>query len=339
MKKKLQVFVSSTYTDLKDERQAAVAAILKAGHIPAGMELFTSGDKSQMKTIERWIDESDVYMLILGGRYGSIEKATGISYTELEYDYAREQGKAMFSVVINAEALDGKVRTHGATHLERENPKELALFREKVLTNISSFFSDDKDVRLCVHESLAEFVESRDLKGWVSAEALDDSRSLQDEVRRLREENSSLKEALASSERTRSAIDVKNRPVENFDEIKAILASIQIKVPEEITADKKEIARDLLFIFQRNQDYLLTGVTNASSADAVESFFYHNVCPKLQVHGLADNEKVVGVRYRRSFVTKLGAAFLSHLDREALSRKDASSATEALCLPEDQKRE
>ena len=86
MKKKLQVFVSSTFTDLIEERQAAVAAILKAGHIPAGMELFTAGDKSQMDTIKRWIDESDVYMLILGGRYGSIEPSTGLSYTELEYD-------------------------------------------------------------------------------------------------------------------------------------------------------------------------------------------------------------------------------------------------------------
>jgi len=40
--KKYQIFVSSTYEDLKDERQAAVEAILLAGHIPAGMELFSS---------------------------------------------------------------------------------------------------------------------------------------------------------------------------------------------------------------------------------------------------------------------------------------------------------
>ena len=63
MNKKLQVFVSSTYTDLIEERQAAVQAILDAGHIPAGMELFKAG-KSQMKTIRKWIDDSDVYMLI-----------------------------------------------------------------------------------------------------------------------------------------------------------------------------------------------------------------------------------------------------------------------------------
>ena len=59
-RKKLQVFVSSTYADLKEERQAAVEAILSARHIPAGMELFAAGDKSQMEVIKRWIDESDV---------------------------------------------------------------------------------------------------------------------------------------------------------------------------------------------------------------------------------------------------------------------------------------
>jgi len=52
-KKKLQVFVSSTYLDLKNERQAAVEAILKAGHIPAGMELFAAGNESQFETIRR----------------------------------------------------------------------------------------------------------------------------------------------------------------------------------------------------------------------------------------------------------------------------------------------
>jgi len=67
VKKKLQVFISSTYTDMRAERQAAVEAILRAGHIPAGMELFAAGDESQLETICRWIDDSDVFMLILGG--------------------------------------------------------------------------------------------------------------------------------------------------------------------------------------------------------------------------------------------------------------------------------
>jgi hypothetical protein len=76
-KRKLQVFVSSTFIDLKEERQSAVEAILNAGHIPAGMELFKAGDESQWNIIKDWIEESDVYMLILGGRYGSIESKSG----------------------------------------------------------------------------------------------------------------------------------------------------------------------------------------------------------------------------------------------------------------------
>jgi hypothetical protein len=119
MKRKLQVFVSSTYADLLTERQAAVSAILKAGHIPAGMELFTAGDKSQMRTIEKWIEESDVYMLILGGRCGSIEPTTGLSYTELEYDYAVSLSKPTFSVVIEPIALDEKVKIFGSSCLEK----------------------------------------------------------------------------------------------------------------------------------------------------------------------------------------------------------------------------
>lgn len=51
LKKKLQVFVSSTYQDLIEERQKAVEGILRAGHIPAGMELFTAASKSQWKVI------------------------------------------------------------------------------------------------------------------------------------------------------------------------------------------------------------------------------------------------------------------------------------------------
>jgi hypothetical protein len=120
--KKLQVFVSSTFIDLIEERQAAVSAILSSGNIPAGMELFTAGDESQMTVIKRWIDESDVYLLILGGRYGSIEQNSGRSYTHLEYEYAVHVGKPLFAVVISEKALDEKVHKQGRAVLEQENP-------------------------------------------------------------------------------------------------------------------------------------------------------------------------------------------------------------------------
>ena len=103
MKKKLQIFISSTYTDLIPERQACVESVLRAGHIPAGMELFSAGSETQLEIIKRWIDDSDIYMLLLGGRYGSLETKTGLSYTEIEYNYAIESGKPFFAIVLNPE--------------------------------------------------------------------------------------------------------------------------------------------------------------------------------------------------------------------------------------------
>ena len=93
MSKKLQVFVSSTYSDMKAERQAVIEAILRAGHIPAGMELFAAGDKSQLEIIKRWIQDSDVFMLILGGRYGTIEPDSGENYVQVEYEFADSTNK------------------------------------------------------------------------------------------------------------------------------------------------------------------------------------------------------------------------------------------------------
>jgi hypothetical protein len=320
MKRKLQIFVSSTFTDLIAERQAAVGAILKAGHIPAGMELFTSGDKSQMETIKKWIDESDVYMLILGGRYGSIEPISGISYTELEYNYALEQSKPLFAVVITDSSLESKVMINGTAFFEKDNPQALKLFRTKVLSNISSFFEDEKDIRLSVHESLSDFASSRKLKGWVQADEIVDTKPLFDEIKKLSEENQMLKEALAEQEK--KAISNRLSHNESFQDIAKILSSIDIKIPANIN-NGKEGTNSLFDIFVNNRETIINGVTNAASGNELEGFFYFNICPKLQVHGLVESEKVTGVRYRRYGITKEGTAFLADYDRRAFKVMEA----------------
>src|SRR5262245_14912923 len=125
MKRRLQVFVCSTYEDLRLERQSAVEAILKAGHIPAGMELFTAGSETQLQVIQRWIEDSDVFLLVLGGRYGSIEPTSGLSYTEVEFDFARKQNKPFFSIVITEEGLEAKVKTFGLGAMEQQRSDKL----------------------------------------------------------------------------------------------------------------------------------------------------------------------------------------------------------------------
>jgi hypothetical protein len=87
MEKRYQIFVSSTFQDLKEERQAVLRAILEMDHMPAGMELFPAADEAAWDLIKEVISQSDYYILIVGGRYGSLDSA-GIGYTEKEYYYA-----------------------------------------------------------------------------------------------------------------------------------------------------------------------------------------------------------------------------------------------------------
>jgi hypothetical protein len=229
--KKLQVFVSSTFTDLIEERQAAVEAILSSGHIPAGMELFSAGDESQMTVIERWIDESDVYLLILGGRYGSVDSKTGKSYTQLEYEYALAKKKPMFSVVIKESALDAKVKTVGREVLEEENPKELKLFRKSVLENVSKFWEDKKDIKIAIHETLSEFGYRKDLIGWIKGDNAVNVGSLAEEIARLTKENNELRLSLnglkQDSNSTYSSL--------TFNELKKLLEHEFVDANKEIT--------------------------------------------------------------------------------------------------------
>ena len=98
MEKRYQVFISSTFRDLVQERQEVLKAVLEIDHMPAGMELFPAADDAAWQLIKDVIDGSDYYVVIIGGRYGSLDD-TGIGYTEKEYDYAASQKKPVIPLL------------------------------------------------------------------------------------------------------------------------------------------------------------------------------------------------------------------------------------------------
>ena len=185
-RKKLQVFVSSTYEDLKEERKAAVEAILSAGHIPAGMELFAAGDKSQMEYIKQWINQSDVFLLIVGGRYGSIEPTSGKSYIQLEYEYAQGQGKPFFAAIIEENHLEEKVKQHGSAMLEKKHQHLLSEFREVVKKKMVRFFRNPENIKLAIHETLSEISKREELIGWIPGDQAVNSGAVAEEIARWR---------------------------------------------------------------------------------------------------------------------------------------------------------
>jgi hypothetical protein len=223
--KKLQVFVSSTYTDLRAERQAAVEAILTAGHIPAGMELFAAGDESQMDVIKRWIDQSDVYLLILGGRYGSVDPLLGKSYIQLEYEHAVERGMPLFSTVIDFDYIEERVRTMGSVAIETEHAGKLRDFRQMVQSRLVRFWRDPRDIKLAIHETLPEFASRPHISGWVRADDAVNLGPVVEEVSRLSRENADLRQQLLTLNAAQ-AVDRFNGLT--LDEILTVLARTSV---------------------------------------------------------------------------------------------------------------
>jgi hypothetical protein len=172
--KRYQVFISSTYLDLEQERANVLKSILKMNCIPAGMELFPSADDEQFEYIKQIINESDYYILVIGGKYGSINKE-GISYTEKEYDYAVNIGKPILTfvysnpenLIVNKYEVDAKRR------------KKLDLFRIKVTKNkLVNFWETSEQLASQVIVSLTDAINRYPQAGWIRSQT--NQRSIDD---------------------------------------------------------------------------------------------------------------------------------------------------------------
>lgn len=85
----LKIFISSVSGDLDAERKALESGIRKLGELYVGMEYFGSDPRSALEFDNDAVDQCDLCVGLLGDRYGSIERGSGKSFTELEYDAAR----------------------------------------------------------------------------------------------------------------------------------------------------------------------------------------------------------------------------------------------------------
>ena len=308
MKRKLQVFVSSTYLDLHSERQAAVDAILRAGHIPAGMELFAAGDTSQLETIFRWIDESDIYMLILGSRYGSVDKDSGKSYTQTEYEYAIKAGKRFFAVVLSEQAIDHKVKQAGRSVIENENPQKLAEFRSVVTSKICRIVDDTKDIKLAIHETILQFLRDYSFDGWVSGKNVASGEVISHELARLTRENAELRAELQSKpfNNQLAAFNL------DFDALLQLLRG-ELLIFEPVESEPVSMSVADWFFFAR--DSLVTGVINTYNMKPLSSFLFFELSPKLSIHGLMEDYNKPGVKWRTLKTSKKGNDLLAYIQR------------------------
>lgn len=190
-----QVFVSSTYTDLMEERAEVLQAIWELDCIPTGMEAFVASNESQWDVIKRVINECDYYVLIIGGRYGSVT-AEGISYTEKEYRYAKELGIPVLAFM-HKNPDDIAVKKSEKTDELRE---KLVAFRAEVMSKHPiREWTTATELGGLVSRSLIREIKVSPRPGWIRNDGSSPI-ALLEQIKELTEENRDLRERQAAQD-------------------------------------------------------------------------------------------------------------------------------------------
>jgi hypothetical protein len=195
MERRYQVFVSSTYEDLHEERREVMQALLALDCIPTGMELFPAADDDSWTHIQRFIAGCDYYVVIVGGRYGS-KGPTGKSYTEMEYDYAAEVGLPALAFLHK----DPGTIPANKTEPTDEGRAALVAFREKIENaRHAKYWNSSGELAGTVTLGMASLMKIKPRVGWVRADLVPDE-SVAQEILRLRRRIEELETEIAETD-------------------------------------------------------------------------------------------------------------------------------------------
>jgi len=191
--KRYQVFISSTFADLKEERGKVQQAVMELDCIPAGMELFPAIDQEQFEFIKKVIDDCDYYLLIIGGRYGSVSDE-GVSYTEMEYHYAVSKGIKVIALLHE----DPSTLPVKKSEMDFEARQKLSAFRDIAANGrLVRFWTEANQLPGLTLSSLVKTMRAYPAVGWVRGNSVADP-ELYKELAALRKENQELRAVAAT---------------------------------------------------------------------------------------------------------------------------------------------
>ena len=177
--KRYQVFVSSTYQDLEEERREIIQALLELDCIPSGMELFPAANEDQWSLIKGVIDDCDYYLVVIGGRYGSTGP-DGTSFTEMEYRHALAAGKPIIAFV--HKHPENISMQFSETDIDKKG--KLDAFRDLVQKKMVKFWESPAELGSVVSRSLIRLTRDHPSEGWVRGGTLS-SDAAREEILRL----------------------------------------------------------------------------------------------------------------------------------------------------------
>lgn len=144
------VFLSSTYQDLVDHRREVDEVLRRMRQNSVVMEYFGSRTDDAIEVCKNEIDRSDIVVGIYAHRYGWIPPGSAVSITEMEFDYARRQGKKILCYVVDENHPWPPKFIEGG-----EAYTKLTAFKQKVGQLVRTVFTTPDDLAKQVAADLA----------------------------------------------------------------------------------------------------------------------------------------------------------------------------------------
>ena len=168
-RKHYTVFVSSTFEDMKDIRAAVLGRLYSTeDFMPIGMENFMASDSSQLDYIRERLNDTDIYVLLLGGRYGTLTPRGDRSYTHEEYEMAKANPDVrVLSFVCNQpENLPAERRWRNDDEHDRlmEFTKEV---ESNKMVRTWAVDTDPEKIAGDVYQSLVDETKKGTMRGWI----------------------------------------------------------------------------------------------------------------------------------------------------------------------------
>jgi Domain of unknown function (DUF4062) len=278
-----QVFVSSTYADLKDERRQVSETLAKAGFVPAG-ELFPAADQQQLEFIQRVIDRCDYYVVMVGGRYGSLADDR-ISFTEGEYEYALSKGLPVLAFLHGSpEAIPV-----GKTDENRAKARKLKAFRDRLATGrLVDYWNDPAELCTKVVIAIANAVNLSPGVGWVRGNQAADP-AVYKELEELRKLNQELQAKLSDLETVELTFPPHLSHGEDEFEFPVL---VRVEAPESTAREKKyvDLERSKISLAWNTIFFLLIGIIYDRPSESTVKHHFQNT---LKIHlDLPDSQTI-----------------------------------------------
>jgi len=236
MKKGITVFLCSTYSDLIEERRATLSAIeaLKLEH--ESMEFFGARSEQPLDACLSEVRESNVIVVIVGHKYGSLVPGAKYSFTEAEYKEAHKHKKLCLVYMRdqNAQITFAKVE---------DDPEKM-----KALKSFKDILNE--------RHTVSKFLHSDDLSEKVSNDLLENIELIEREEKRRRvAKNSKAAFFTQVTEIAKSAVEEGFREALILSSFQTALKNLRDKKPSLI--DKvRDVVADIPFLSDSSQPWV-----------------------------------------------------------------------------------